>query len=222
MAHDRSFKQRVHAELARIGQALSSERRLDLIDLLAQSPRNVEALASLTGVSVASTSQHLQALRGARLVESERDGTKIIYRLADDSVPQLWIALCQAARRRLPEIERIERELAAEPTRDEEVAHGDVQSLVRRGEAVLVDVRPPVEFQYGHVPGAISIPAEELPQRLGQLPCDKRIVAYCRGTYCMSADEAVALLREHGFDAVRMEGGWPEWRSEGRKTSTGP
>ena len=218
MADDRPFKQRVHAELARIGQALASERRLDLIDLLAQSPRNVETLASMTGMSVASASQHLQALRSARLVESQRDGTKIFYRLADDSVLRLWIALTRAAQERLPEVERIDRELAAEGTRAGHVGRDEIRALLKRGDALLIDVRPPAEYEHGHLPGAISIPYEELAHRLDQLPRDKRIVTYCRGTYCMTADEAITLLRARGFDAIRLEGGWPEWRSEGRLT----
>ncbi len=218
MSQDRSFKQRVHAELARIGQALASERRLDLIDLLAQSPRNVESLASMTGMSVASASQHLQALRSSRLVDSERDGTKIIYRLADDSVLRLWIALTDTAQRRLPEVERIDRELAAEGTRAEHVGRDEIKAMVQRGDALLIDVRPAAEYAHGHLPEAISIPYEELPHKLDQLPRDKRIVTYCRGTYCMTADEAITLLRERGFDAMRLEGGWPEWRSEGRFT----
>ncbi len=218
MGQDRTFKQRVHAELARIGQALASERRLDLIDLLAQSPRNVETLASMTGMSVASASQHLQALRSARLVESERDGTKIIYRLADDSVLRLWIALTRAAQQRLPEVERIDRELAAEGTRTERVERDEIRALLKHGDALLIDVRPAAEYAHGHLPEAISIPYEELAQKLDALPRDKRIVTYCRGTYCMSADEAITLLKTRGYDAVRLEGGWPEWRSEGRRT----
>lgn len=221
MGPERSFKQRVHAELARIGQALASERRLDLIDLLAQSPRNVETLASMTGMSVASASQHLQALRSARLVESERDGTKIVYRLAHDSVVHLWIALMRVAQERLPEVERTDRDLAAQPSRARGVARGEIRAMLSRGEAVLIDVRPPAEYAHGHLPGAVSIPADELPAMLDQLPRDKRIVAYCRGTYCVSADEAVTLLRIRGYDAVRLEGGWPEWRSEGRPAETG-
>ena len=221
MSQDRSIKQRVHAELARIGQALASERRLDLIDLLAQSPRNVESLASLTGMSVASASQHLQALRSARLVDSERNGTKIVYRLADDSVLQLWIALTNTAQRRLPEVERIDRELAAESTRAAHVGRDQIRAMVKRGDALLIDVRPAAEYAHGHLPEAISIPYEELPHKLDQLPRDKRIVTYCRGTYCMTADKAITLLRERGFDAMRLEGGWPEWRSEGRPAEAG-
>jgi rhodanese-related sulfurtransferase len=220
MGQDRTFKQRVHAELARIGQALASERRLALIDLLAQSPRNVETLASMTGMSVASASQHLQALRSARLVESERYGTKIIYRLADDSVLRLWIALADTAQRRLPEVERIDRELAAEGTRAKGVGRDEIRALLKRGDALLIDVRPAAEYAHGHLPGAISIPYEELAQKLDELPRDKRIVTYCRGTYYMSADEAITLLKTRGYDAVRLEGGWPEWRSEGRPAET--
>ncbi len=221
MADERPYKQRVHAELARIGQALASERRLDLIDLLAQSPRNVETLASMTGMAVASASQHLQVLRSARLVESERNGTKIVYRLADDSVLRLWIALTHAAQKRLPEVEQIDRQLASDPARAGRISRDDIRAMLRRGDAVLIDVRPSVEYENGHLPGAMSLPYDELPHRLSELPRDKRIVTYCRGTYCMSADEAVMVLRTKGFDAVRLEGGWPEWRSEGRVAEIG-
>lgn len=214
-------KANVHSEMARIGQALGSERRLAIIDLLAQAPRGVDALASLTNFSVASTSQHLQVLRAARVVENARSGTNVIYRLADDSVLRLWIALTDAARARLPEVAQIDYELAAHSERDELIARARLRALLKRGDTVVLDVRPAPEFQHAHVPGAISIPLDELPERLAELPRTKRIVTYCRGTYCLTADEAVAFLRERGYKAFRLAGGWPEWRSEGRPAATG-
>ena len=211
MAH-REFKDRLYPEFARVSQALASERRLELIDLLAQAPRRVEALAEETGMTVANVSQHMQVLKNARLVESERRGVAVTYRLASPGVLALWLALRGVAEERLPEIARLRRQYAA--SADEELGRDEVQRLLKRGDAVLVDVRPAAEFAYGHISGAISIPVEELEARLKELPRGKRIVAYCRGTYCLFADEAVAMLRERGFNAVRLEGGWPEWAAE--------
>jgi rhodanese-related sulfurtransferase len=210
-----SFKQRLYAEFARIGRALASDRRLELLDLLAQAPRNVEALAAETGMSVANVSQHLQVLRRARLVESTRDGTKIVYQLADGGVLELWLALGETAAARLAEVEQLEDEYAP-ASGEEAIPRDDLQRKLRKGSVVLIDVRPPHEFAHGHLPGAVSIPVEQLTERLNELPRDRPIITYCRGRYCMMADEAVELLRKHGFEAHRLEGGWPEWRSEGR------
>ncbi len=212
-----TYKRRLYPQFARVGQALASEKRLELVDLLAQAPRNVDALATLTGMSVASTSQHLQVLLRARLVESRRIGTKTEYQLADESVLALWLALCATATSRLPEVAEADRDLASEPTRQSMIRRDDVGLLTAHGEILMIDVRPAQEYEHGHLPGAVSIPLEELPKHLDALPRNRRIVAYCRGKYCMSADEAVAALREHGFDAVRLDGGWPEWRAEGRE-----
>jgi rhodanese-related sulfurtransferase len=210
MAH-RDFKDRLYPEFARVSQALASERRLELVDLLAQAPRRVESLAEETGMTVANVSQHLQVLKNARLVESERRGTSVTYRLASGGVMDLWLALRAVGEERLPEIDR----LRAEFTRaDDEFPQLELKRLLKSGEAVLIDVRPETEFQHGHIDGAISIPIDQLDERLKELPKGKRIIAYCRGTYCLFADEAVALLRERGFNAVRLEGGWPEWSSE--------
>jgi rhodanese-related sulfurtransferase/DNA-binding transcriptional ArsR family regulator len=215
MGH-RQFKDRLYAEFARVGGALGSERRLELLDLLAQAPRHVEALASETEMSVANVSQHLQVLRRARLVETDREGTKVLYRLADERVLQLWLALRSVAEARLAEVEQIAREFAVEGAEDEAVLRADLEGLRVGGDVVVIDVRPAIEYEHGHLPDAISLPLEELAERLDELPRDRRIVAYCRGAYCFFADEAVALLRRRGFDAHRLEGGWPEWRAEGR------
>lgn len=219
MSH-RPFKQRLYPEFARIGQALASDKRLELLDLLAQAPRHVEALATETEMSVANVSQHLQNLRQARLVETERDGTKVLYRLADEDVLRLWLALRSVAESRLAEVGQIAREFAVEGANGDELPRDELARLVERGEAFLIDVRPVIEYGHGHLSGAVSMPVEELPERLEELPRDRRIVAYCRGTYCLFADEAVALLRDHGFDAHRLEGGWPEWQAEGRPVSS--
>ena len=214
MAH-REFKDRLYPEFARVAQALGSDRRLELVDLLSQAPRRVEALATETGMTLANVSQHLQVLKNARLVESERRGTAVVYRLATPAVTSLWLALRSVAAERLPEIGRLRQDFS-DGGDDREIPRKEIQRLLKQGDAVLVDVRPAMEFDHGHVAGAISIPIEDLETRIKQLPRDKRIVAYCRGKYCLFADEAVALLRKRGFDAVRLEGGWPEWASEGR------
>jgi len=217
MSH-RPFKQRLYPLFARIGHALASDRRLELLDLLAQAPRHVEALASETDMSVASVSQHLQVLRNAHLVEAERDGTKVRYRLAGEDVLQLWLSLRAVAESRLAEVAQLKRDFAVAGAGDDEVSRDDLQALIDQGKIMLIDVRPRIEFEHGHLPGAVSIPAEELPARLATLPKRRRIVAYCRGEYCLFADEAVALLRAEGFNAVRLDGGWPEWLGEGRAT----
>ncbi len=215
MSH-RAFKERLYSEFGRIGHALASDRRLELLDLLAQGPRHVEALAGEADMTVANVSQHLQILRRARLVETHREGTKVLYRLADPRVLDLWLALRSVAESQLAEVGQLEREYEREAGNGADVPRAELQQKLKKGEAYVIDVRPEIEFANGHLPGAVSLPVEELPKRLKQLPRDRPIVAYCRGRYCLFADEAVALLREHGFDAHRMEGGWPEWLAEGR------
>ncbi len=210
MAH-RELKDHLYPEFARVSQALASERRLQLIDVLAQAPRRVEALAEGTGMTVANVSQHLQVLKNARLVESERRGISVTYRLASSSVLALWLALRAVAEERLPEVERLRSQF---PRVEGELPLRELQNLLKGGRAVLIDVRPAPEFEHGHIPGAISIPLDQLQKRVKELPKGKRIIAYCRGTYCLLADEAVSLLRARGFDALRLEGGWPEWSSE--------
>lgn len=213
----RAFKDRVFAQFARVGKALGSDKRLELLDMLAQAPRRVDALAAETNMSVANVSQHLQVLLQARLVETEREGTQVIYRLADEGVLRLWLAMRSVAETRLAELEQIKKEFNVE--RDEGLLpREELGKLMKRGKIVLLDVRPPVEYESGHLPGAVCIPSYELEKRLHELPKDREIVAYCRGEFCLSADESVALLRQRGLKATRLEGGWPEWLIEGRST----
>lgn len=219
MSH-RPFKERIYPEFARIAAALASDRRLEVIDILAQAPRHVEALAQATDMSVANVSQHLQVLRRARLVETEREGTKVLYRLADGHVLELWLALRSLAEGRLAEVGELRREFAVPGAEGSELPRNELQRLIERNAAYVIDVRPAAEFRHGHLPGAVSVPVAELSQHLDSLPRDKPIVAYCRGAYCLFADEAVALLRRHGFEAHRLEGGWPEWRAEKRPVAT--
>lgn len=210
MSHQ-EFKRRIYPEFARIGQALASDRRLELIDLLAQGSRHVDALAQETGMSVANVSQHLQILRAAHLVEADRDGNKVVYCLAGADVLRLWMSLRGVGEGRLPEVRELSRLFAVDGAEGEPLSHDYVVRELAAERLVLLDVRPSLEFEAGHIPGAISVPSGELPAHLDALPRDRPIVAYCRGAYCLSADEAVALLRERGFEAYRLDGGWPEW-----------
>lgn len=210
MGH-RAFKKRVYPEFARIAQALASDKRLELLDLLAQGSRHVEALAQETEMSVANVSQHLQVLRAAHLVEADRSGNKVIYCLAGGDVLQLWLRLRTVAERRLPEIAEIRKAFAVDGAEGESVSREQLAADLENGSVVLLDVRPTEEFEAGHIPGALCVPPDELDARTAELPRGRRIVAYCRGEYCLFADDAVALLRERGFDAHRLEGGWPEW-----------
>jgi rhodanese-related sulfurtransferase len=209
MGH-REFKRRIYPEFARIAQAMASDRRLELLDLLAQAPRHVEALAEETDMSVANVSQHLQVLRAAHLVEADRAGNKVVYCLAGPDILRLWLSLRGVAERRLPEVRQIAEAFAVGAAGDP-ISRDQLAEAVAADRAVLLDVRPTLEYDEGHIPGAISIPPDELPVRLEELPRDRAIIAYCRGSYCLFADEAVALLRERGFEAYTLEGGWPEW-----------
>ena len=215
MTH-RELKERIYPQFARIGQALASERRLELIDLLAQAPLHVDALATETGMSVANVSQHLQVLRSARLVDAERRGNMTFYRLSDPSVIKLWLALRTLAELRLAEVKEIARGL---PGRGKGETVSRDEALSR--DAVLLDVRPRQEYESGHLYGAINIPIEELEERLPEIPRDRLVITYCRGEYCLFADEAAELLRANGLAVVRLEGGWPEWQAEGRPSATG-
>jgi DNA-binding transcriptional ArsR family regulator len=200
MSH-RAFKDKLYPQFARIAQALASDRRLELLDLLAQAPRHVEALAEETSMSVANVSQHLQTLRQAQLVETTREGTRVVYRLAGKDVLALWLALRGVAERRLAEIPRLRAEF-------EIPAATGRRCRERRWGGAAARRAAPVEFDNGHL-GAISVPIEELEAKLVELPHNRPIVTYCRGEYCQFADEAVALLRKRGFEAVRSRGrGW--------------
>lgn len=214
MSH-REFKDRIYEQFARVGHSLSNGRRLELIDLLAQGPRHVDALAAEMEMPIANVSQHLQVLRNARLVESEREGTKVIYRLADQGVLRLWLALRSVAETRLAEVKQIVEQFGVGGDGDSMLSQDELHALMAEGKAVLIDVRPPLEYEHGHLPGAVSIPLDELPEHLEDLPDDKRIITYCRGAYCLFADDAVDLLKGEGFDVARLEYGWEEWKAEG-------
>jgi rhodanese-related sulfurtransferase/DNA-binding transcriptional ArsR family regulator len=201
-----------------MGKAFASPRRLELLDLLAQTPRSVEELAEASGQSMANTSQHLQALHAAGMVTRSREGTRIHYAIADDQALALWLALRDASAARLSEVERAAHDYVGE---DVEAIDGDeLRARLDRGDVVVIDVRPTKEYESGHIAGSKSIPIEELEQRLEELPKDREVVAYCRGPFCAYAHEAVRRLQQAGIDASRLEEGWPEWRlrerSEGK------
>jgi len=211
----RPQKERIYQLFAQVADALANPHRLELLDLLVQSPRTVEELAQEAAMSVANTSQHLQRLKRARLVEDQRDGLYIRYRLADAAVARLWLDLRGVGQQQLAEVER---SLDAYRNRRREftrITPQELLALQRRDEAVLLDVRPRPEYQAGHLPGAISIPLEELEAHLDELPREKTIVAYCRGPYCVYADQALELLSLHGWKVVRLEEGVAEWQQAG-------
>lgn len=219
----RRFKTAIYEQFARISKALASPHRIELVELLAQGPRTVEALARLADMSLANTSQHLQVLRGAGLVEATKEGLFVTYRLADRTVSDLLLSLRAAAEARLAEVERIKRDFLAERAQLEAVDEEALRRRVRAGEVTVLDVRPPEEYEAGHIPGAVSVPLPDLVERLATLPRQREIVAYCRGPYCVLAVEAVALLRKKGFRAVRLEEGVLDWAAHGlRLEGSGP
>jgi rhodanese-related sulfurtransferase/DNA-binding transcriptional ArsR family regulator len=208
-------KREVFANLARIGTALSSPVRLEFLELLAQGERRVDELATLTGASVANTSQHLQKLKAAGLIAGRKEGQFVYYRLAGDEVVTLLGALGKAGEAYLAEVERTVRLYFAAKDALEPVPARELLDRAKRGLVTVLDVRPTEEFAAGHVRGAVNIPVGELEKRLAELPKRKEVVAYCRGPYCLMSYEAVALLRNKGFKARRLEDGLPEWRQAG-------
>jgi rhodanese-related sulfurtransferase/predicted transcriptional regulator len=206
----RSKKEAVFEAIAVMGKALASPRRLELLELLAQAPRTVDDLARLSGQSIANTSQHLQALHGAGLVDRERDGNRVRYELAGERALSVWLTLRDASAAQLAEVERAARKYLGDEV--EGIGREELRARLRRGDVVLVDVRPPEEFAAGHIDGAQSIPLAELEQHLDELPSDREVIAYCRGPFCVMAHEAVHRLRAAGLPARRLEEGWPEWR----------
>ncbi len=211
----RELKNRLYEQFARIGKAVSSPRRLELLEILAQGERTVEALANESALSVANASHHLQALREARLVEARKAGLYVYYRLAENDVYELARLIRGLAERRLAEVDRIVHSFLTARDRLEPVRREEILERARSGTVLVLDVRPPDEYRAGHIPGAVSVPVDELERRIGELPPDKEIVAYCRGPYCVLAFRAVEILRQHGHQARRLVEGFPEWRAAG-------
>lgn len=211
----RTFKNQLYEQFARIGKALASPHRLELLELLIQCERTVESLAAETGMPVANASQHLQVLRAAHVVETRRQGTSIYYRIASQGVSLLWLSLRQVGEAHLAEIDRVvetflqDRHLLS-PIEADELLH-----LLSQDQVILLDVRPVEEYAAAHLPHARSMPVAELEARLSEFPLEKEIIAYCRGPYCVFADEAVVLLRVHGYHARRLEHGVADWHALG-------
>jgi rhodanese-related sulfurtransferase len=218
----RAFKDAIYEQLARIGKAAASPKRLELLDLLGQGPRSVEALAEETSQSVANVSQHLQVLRAARLVDAKKEGLYVNYRLADEGVAKFFLAVRELAESRTDEIARVTQSFFEEPDKLEPVDRNALVERVRSGEVTVLDVRPPEEFHAGHIPGAVSIPVADLKKRLASLPKYREVVAYCRGPYCVYAVDAVKVLRANGFKAVRMDEGVLEWKARGLPVEVTP
>ena len=219
MSNSANPKRAVFENLARIGAALSSAVRLELLELLAQGERSVEELATLTGATVANTSQHLQKMKQAGLIAGRRQAQFVRYRLAGDEVVALLGALGAAGQAYLAEVERIVRLYFAAKDQMEPVPAAELMQRAKKGLVTVLDVRPPEEFAAGHVPGAINIPIGELQKRLAELPKRKEVVAYCRGPYCLMSYDAVHLLRSRGLKARRLQDGLPEWRLAGLPTA---
>jgi rhodanese-related sulfurtransferase/DNA-binding transcriptional ArsR family regulator len=208
----RAFKDSLFEQFALIGKALSSGRRLELLELLAQGERSVEDLAEQAGLTVANASQHLQVLRSARLAAMRKDGLYARYSLANDRALKLWLSLRDFGEAEIGEIQRVVRNYLQDRDEMEAISAEQLQARLDQGNLVLLDVRPEAEYESGHIRGATSVPVADLERRLSELPKRKAIVAYCRGPYCVFADEAVRLLRERGYRAQRLEVGFPEWR----------
>jgi len=204
-----------------VAKALASGRRMEILDVLAQGPRSVEELASEIHQSVANTSHHLRTLARGGLLESDRVGTRIVYRVASPKVTELWRALRDVASEQVAEIDRLARGYLGERDGLEPVAREELLRRLRRKDVVVLDVRPTPEYRTGHISGARSMPVHELSRRLKEIPRDGDVVAYCRGPYCVFADDAVRFLRKKGFRAARLEDGFPEWRDAGLPTTTG-
>ena len=216
----RQLKDELFGQFARITKALASPKRLEIIDVLAQGERTVERLAHEINQSVANTSQHLQTLKSARLVEVRREGLYAHYRLTDEQVFEVWKAIRSLGERRLAEIDRVVDTYLNDRDSLEKISASELLARLERNEVTLLDVRPTEEYQAGHLPGALSVPINELPDRLAEIPQDRPVIAYCRGPFCILAVEAVETLRQRGFSAQRMESGVPEWRLAGYPIAT--
>ena len=217
----RQFKDRLYGQFARLGKALSNPHRLEMLELVAQGERTVDSLATEIGLSLANTSQHLQTLRQAALVDSRKEGLFVFYRLADPAVFDLSRAIRTVAEHQLADLQRLVREHFGERSHAQPVEMDELLKRARSRNVVVLDTRPANEYAAGHIPGALSVPVDDLQRQLRQFPKDKDYVAYCRGPYCVYADRAVEILRSHGRRARRLREGFPEWRAAGLPVETG-
>lgn len=209
----RIFKDNTYAQLAKIGKAISSPKRLEILDILAQGSKTVDAIARETDMSVANTSQHLQTLLEARLVEYHKQGLYSNYKIADKTVVNFILSLQILAEKRIAEITRLREEIYTNKDNMEQIRINELLEKMKNGSVTLIDVRPKDEYEIMHIPGANSIPIEDLEKHLNDLPLEQEIVAYCRGRYCLLSVEAVELLRSYGYKAVRLEESVQEWNS---------
>lgn len=209
------MKTELYAQIARVAQALASDARLQILEFVAQGERSVDSLAAMTGLSVANTSKHLQALRQSGLVQARKEGLRVYYSLAGDDVVALVSALRSVAEHRVAEVERLVRLWLAHRDEMEPVPAAELLTRAKKGLVTVLDVRPAEEYAAGHIPGAINVPLEKLEGFLSRLPKRKEVVAYCRGPYCLMSFEAVEKLRKRGLRARRLENGLPEWRAAG-------
>lgn len=216
----RKTKDLLYEHVARIGKATSSPKRLELLEILAQGEKTVEALAVDASLSVKLASAHLKVLKEARLVETRRDGRNIAYRLSGPDVSALWVNLRIVAEEHLVELKLAMEGLFTAPEKLDGETRRSLMDKAQRGDVVVIDVRPAAEYENGHLPFARSMPVAELRQRLKELPADKEIVAYCRGPFCMMSAEAVTLLQEHGYRARKIADGTPEWQAAGLPLAT--
>ncbi|HEB33330.1 MAG TPA: metalloregulator ArsR/SmtB family transcription factor [Spirochaetes bacterium] len=209
------FKDMVFKLFAMIAQSFSSPRRLEIIDVLIQGERDVETLSREVNMSIANTSKHLQVLKNARLLESRKEGVRVLYRVADDSVFACWKNLQNLAEQRLYEMKEIVRMYYQDRDKMEPVSRDNLLGRLKLGDVLVLDVRPFEEYRSGHISKALSIPLPELKQRIDEIPKNMEIVAYCRGPYCVLAAEAITFLRKAGIKAIRMKDGFPEWKNAG-------
>jgi rhodanese-related sulfurtransferase/DNA-binding HxlR family transcriptional regulator len=217
----RQAKDELFDAFASVAKALGSGRRVEIVDVLAQGERSVEEVAGEIGQSVANTSHHLRALTQAGLLRSRRDGQRIIYRLTSDRVGELWAALRDVAATHVSDIDVLTDAYLGARDEVEQVTADELTRRLERGRAVVIDVRPAVEYAAGHIAGARSIPFDDLPATTDALPRGREVIAYCRGPYCVYADDAVRELRKRGFTASRLEDGFPEWKRAGLPTAVG-
>lgn len=218
---DRAAKDALFGAFAAVADALGSGRRAEIVDVLAQGGRSVDEIAEQIGQSVANTSHHLRTLARAGLARTRRDGTRIYYALAGERVQELWAAVRAVAEEHSAGLERLARDYLGDRSELEAIDRATLAERMRRGDVLVLDVRHPAEYAAGHITGARSLPVAELDRRLRELPDDVEIVAYCRGPYCVYADDAVRRLREHGLRAARLQDGFPEWKREGLPVAVG-
>jgi len=211
----REFKNLIYEQFAKMAQAFAAPKRLEIIDVLAQGERDVDSLSQQVAMTIANTSRHLQILKQTRLVENRREGVRIIYRLADGDVLRCWMNLQLLAEKRSSEIRETARLFFEERDTLEPISCEELLTRTKNEDVIVLDVRPVEEYRNGHIPGAVSIPLSELKNRLAEIPPDSGVIAYCRGPYCVLSVEAMAILRNAGFQAVRLKEGFPEWKEAG-------